>query len=83
VSVFASIFSLLIPCSTWNKTCRLFSIRTFCTVINCDILKANLEDADRNQLIGKLHEILSLDGGAIDHVDLIPAAEFALIVTTT
>ena len=33
------------------------------------ILKANLEDADRNQLIGKLHEILSLDGGTIDHVD--------------
>lgn len=33
------------------------------------ILKANLEDADRNQLIGKLHEILSLDGGTIDQVD--------------
>ena len=33
------------------------------------ILKANLEDADRNQLIGKIHENLSLDGGTIDHVD--------------
>lgn len=33
------------------------------------ILKANLEDADRNQLIGKLHEILSLDGGSVEHVD--------------
>ena len=33
------------------------------------ILKANLEDADRNQLIGKLHEILVLDGGTIDTVD--------------
>lgn len=33
------------------------------------ILKANLEDADRNQLIGKLHEILSLDGGTIENVD--------------
>ncbi len=33
------------------------------------ILKPNLEDADRNQLIGKLHEILALDGGTIDKVD--------------
>lgn len=33
------------------------------------ILKANLEDADRNQLIGKLHEILSLDGGSVEHID--------------
>lgn len=33
------------------------------------ILKANLEDADRNQLIGKLHELLVLDGGAIETVD--------------
>lgn len=33
------------------------------------ILKANLEDADRNQLIGKLHEILSLDGGTIENID--------------
>lgn len=33
------------------------------------ILKANLEDAERNQLIGKLHEILSLDGGSVEHVD--------------
>ena len=30
------------------------------------ILKANLEDADRNQLIGKLHELLVLDGGTIE-----------------
>ena len=33
------------------------------------ILKANLEDADRNQLIGKLHELLVLDGGTIETVD--------------
>ena len=33
------------------------------------ILKANLEDVDRNQLIGKLHEILSLEGGSIESVD--------------
>lgn len=33
------------------------------------ILKPNLEDADRNQLIGKLHEILTLDGGTIDNVE--------------
>ena len=33
------------------------------------ILKANLEDADRNQLIGKLHELLVLDGGTIEAVD--------------
>lgn len=33
------------------------------------ILKANLEDADRNVLIGKLHDILALNGGTIDNVD--------------
>lgn len=33
------------------------------------ILKANLEDADRNQLIGKLHDILVLEGGSIESVD--------------
>lgn len=41
------------------------------------ILKANLEDADRNQLIGKLHEILSLDGGTIDQVDEWGVRDFA------
>ncbi len=41
------------------------------------ILKANLEDADRNQLIGKLHEILSLDGGTIDQVDEWGVKDFA------
>ena len=33
------------------------------------ILKANLEDAARNELIGKLHEILSLDGSTVDDVN--------------
>lgn len=33
------------------------------------ILKANLEDADRNQLIGKLHEILCLEGGKVENVN--------------
>ena len=33
------------------------------------ILKANLEDADRNQLIGKLHELLVLGGGTIEDVN--------------
>ena len=32
------------------------------------ILKANLEDADRNQLIGKLHDILVLEGGSVEDV---------------
>ena len=41
------------------------------------ILKANLEDADRNQLIGKLHEILSLDGGSIESVDEWGVRDFA------
>ena len=44
-------------------------LTTLAWMIKNGILKANLEDADRNQLIGKLHEILSLDGGTIDHVD--------------
>ncbi len=33
------------------------------------ILRPNIEDADRNVLIGKLHEILQADGGTIDSVD--------------
>ena len=33
------------------------------------ILKANLEDADRNQLIGKLHEVLCLEGGSVESVN--------------
>ena len=33
------------------------------------ILKANLEDADRNQLIGKLHDILVLEGGSVEDVN--------------
>lgn len=32
------------------------------------ILKPNLEDAERNTLIGKLHESFLLDG-TIDHID--------------
>ncbi len=41
------------------------------------ILKANLEDADRNQLIGKLHEILVLDGGTIETIDEWGLKDFA------
>ena len=41
------------------------------------ILKANLEDADRNQLIGKLHEILCLDGGKIENVNEWGLRDFA------
>lgn len=41
------------------------------------ILKANLEDADRNQLIGKLHEILCLDGGSVESVDEWGIRDFA------
>lgn len=33
------------------------------------ILKPNLEDANRNVLIGKLHEILQVNGGTVDNVD--------------
>ena len=32
------------------------------------ILKPNLEDAERNTLIGKLHESFTIDG-TIDHID--------------
>ncbi|CDC41778.1 30S ribosomal protein S6 [Firmicutes bacterium CAG:449] len=41
------------------------------------ILKANLEDADRNQLIGKLHEILCLEGGKIENVNEWGLRDFA------
>ena len=33
------------------------------------ILKADLDDASRNELIGKLNEILTVDGGTIDNVN--------------
>ena len=33
------------------------------------ILKADLDDASRNELIGKLNEILIVDGGTIDNVN--------------
>ena len=41
------------------------------------ILKANLEDADRNQLIGKLHEILCLEGGKVENVNEWGLRDFA------
>ena len=33
------------------------------------ILKANLDDASRNELIGKLNNYLTVDGGTIDNVN--------------
>lgn len=33
------------------------------------ILKANLDDANRNELIGKLNDYLTVDGGSIDNVN--------------
>ena len=33
------------------------------------ILKANLDDATRNELIGKLNDYLTVDGGTIDNVN--------------
>ena len=33
------------------------------------ILKANLDDASRNELIGKLNDVLAVDGGSIDNVN--------------
>ena len=33
------------------------------------ILKANLDDATRNELIGKLNNYLTVDGGTIDNVN--------------
>lgn len=33
------------------------------------ILKANLDDAARNELIGKLNDILTSEGGAIENVN--------------
>jgi small subunit ribosomal protein S6 len=33
------------------------------------ILKANLDDASRNELIGKLNDYLTVDGGSIDNVN--------------
>ena len=33
------------------------------------ILKANLDDATRNEVIGKLHDYLTVDGGSIDNVN--------------
>ena len=33
------------------------------------ILKANLDDANRNELIGKLNNYLTVDGGTIDNVN--------------
>lgn len=33
------------------------------------ILKANLDDATRNELIGKLHDILTVNGGTIENVN--------------
>lgn len=33
------------------------------------ILKADLDDASRNELIGKLNDILTVDGGSIDNVN--------------
>ena len=41
------------------------------------ILKANLEDADRNQLIGKLHEILVAEGGSVESVNEWGIRDFA------
>ena len=33
------------------------------------ILKADIDDANRNELIGKLNDILTVDGGTIDNVN--------------
>ena len=33
------------------------------------ILKANLDDATRNEVIGKLNDYLTVDGGSIDNVN--------------
>jgi small subunit ribosomal protein S6 len=33
------------------------------------ILKANLDDASRNELIGKLNDVLAVEGGTIDNVN--------------
>ena len=33
------------------------------------ILKADIDDASRNELIGKLHSILTVDGGTVDNVN--------------
>ena len=33
------------------------------------ILKANLDDASRNEVIGKLNDYLTVDGGSIDNVN--------------
>ena len=33
------------------------------------ILKADIDDASRNELIGKLNDILTVDGGTIDNVN--------------
>lgn len=33
------------------------------------ILKADLDDANRNELIGKLNNILTVDGGTVDNVN--------------
>lgn len=33
------------------------------------ILKADIDDASRNELIGKLNSILTVDGGTIDNVN--------------
>ena len=41
------------------------------------ILKANLEDGDRNQLIGKLHDILVLEGGSVEDVNEWGIRDFA------
>ena len=32
------------------------------------ILKSNLDDATRNEVIGKLNDYLTVDGGSIDNV---------------
>lgn len=41
------------------------------------ILKANLEDADRNQLIAKLHELLCLGNGSVESVDELGVKDLA------
>ena len=33
------------------------------------ILKANLDDASRNELIGKLNDVLAVEGGSIENVN--------------
>jgi len=33
------------------------------------ILKANLDDASRNELIGKLNDVLAVEGGSVDNVN--------------